>query len=157
MSETDEVIAIRNSGGVAIIDRSPQEEASNGSLTPPASFVYPIKPVPALHISGNGLLSATRIAEFFELSWEELAQSLSVSPEVLRQNAVATPIQLRLLGFERIAAALLFLAGNKENADVWLSLPEAQISNQTPLSFIKAGHGHIIAEMLEDIIWGQPS
>ena len=118
---------------------------------------YPIRPVLSLHDANSGRLDAECVAAFFALSPAEVAQILEVPLIALQQQPDAPELQSGLLGLERIAAALLFMAGNEANGRLWLNLPEAQISNQTPLTLIKQGHGHVVAEMLEDMIWGQPS
>ena len=121
-----------------------------------AAVSYPVRPVPSLHDATSGRLDAECIAAFFSLSSVELAQILEVPPFILQQPD-APELQPGLLGLERIAAALLFMAGNEENGRLWLSLPEIQISNQTPLALIKQGRGQVVAEILEDMTWGQPS
>ena len=72
-----------------------------------------------------------------------------------RQPRASAQIGLTL--FERIAFALLTLAGSPANARLWLNTPDPQLDNQTPLAVLIAGRGQIVAEMLEDMLFGQPS
>jgi FixJ family two-component response regulator len=113
--------------------------------------------VPELHHPESGRLDARRIAAFFGIPLADVARALGVSLSRLHKTPASPSAQAGLFVFERIAYALLILAGSRENARIWLNLPESQIREQTPLALIKEGRGEIVAEMLDDMLVGQPS
>ena len=119
--------------------------------------LVPVRSVPSLHDPASRRLDANRIALFFQLSAQEMAQALGITNASLQGDASAPALQTDLNTFECIAAALLLLARTEENARDWLNLPDEQIDDKTPMALIKAGEASLIAEMLEDMLWGQPS
>lgn len=117
----------------------------------------PTRPVLSLHDTRSGRLRADYITSFFQISQNDMARLLGISLASLRRFPAAPRLQRQLAVFESIAAALLILAGTDENARAWLNLPDEQLDDLTPLDVIKEGQGHVVAEMLEDMLWGQPS
>jgi uncharacterized protein (DUF2384 family) len=110
-----------------------------------------------LYDPANGRLDARCIAEFYGVLLADVAQAIDVSLSRLQQTPPTSSIQAGLFLFERIAYALLLLVGSQENARIWLNLPEAQLNDQIPMTFLREGRGHIVAQMLDDMLNGQPS
>ncbi len=113
--------------------------------------------LPELHDPKSGRLNARSIAMFFGVPLADIARAVGKSLSAIHKTPDAVSLQDGLFPFERIATALLTLAGSAENARVYLNLPEAQLGNKTPLSLLRDGRGVIVAQMLDDMLTGQPS
>lgn len=113
--------------------------------------------VSVLHDPHSGRLDARRVADFYAMGLTDVARALGVSLSRLHKTPASAFAQQGLAVFERIAAALLCLAGSPENARVWLCAPDPQLEHRTPLSLLVDGRGQIVAEMLDDMLTGQPS
>ncbi|MBC7528167.1 MAG: DUF2384 domain-containing protein [Chthonomonadaceae bacterium] len=113
--------------------------------------------VPELHEQQSGRLNAKLIADFFGVSLSYVAQALGKSLSAVHKTPSSPRLQTGLFVFERIAVALLRLAGSKENARQWLNLPDPQFSDKAPLAVLREGNGSLVAERLDDILLGHPS
>lgn len=113
--------------------------------------------VPQLHSSESGRLDARRVAEFFGIPLAEVARAVGRSLSAVHKTPSAPTLQADLYLFERIAVALLTLAGSQENARIWLNLPCTQLAGEAPIMFLRKGQGQVVAEMLDDMLAGQPT
>ncbi len=120
-------------------------------------LLVPIRSVSAFHLPDGERLHAIHVAEFFQLSANEMARLLGVTQAAMLCSPTAPVLQNGLIVFERIAAALLVLAGTKEAASAWLNTPDDQLDDLTPLEVIRQGQSQIVAETLEDLLQGQPA
>ena len=110
-----------------------------------------------LHDPQSGRLDARRVADFYAIPLADVARALGGSLSRLHKTPASASAQAGLGVFERIGRALLCLAGSPENARVWLRAPDPQLEHQTPLTLIVEGRGQVVAEMLDDMLLGQPS
>ena len=93
----------------------------------------------------------------FGLSVSEIARVLKRKVSTVHKTPDAVGLQQELAVFERIAAALWHLAGSTEGARIWLNAPNPELEDETPANLIRAGEADVIAELLEDVLMGQPS
>jgi hypothetical protein len=128
-----------------------QHETAHSELS-----IAPVRPVPSLHDPRNGRLRADFVTKWFEMLPDEMAQLLGITVNEMQRAPGASRLQAQLTTLEAIAAALSVLVG-EESGRAWLNLPDDQLDGQTPLRAIKEGNAHIVAEMLADMLWGQPS
>jgi DNA-binding response OmpR family regulator len=112
--------------------------------------------VPALR-AGNGRLDARAISTLFGLSLAALSRALGRSEQSVHKTPTAVSLQEGLRLYERIAAALLRLVGTEEGLRIWMNAPNAELEGRTPLSVVLGGQGDVVAEMLEDMLAGQPA
>ena len=96
---------------------------------------------PDLRTAG-GAIDSARIAEFFELSPDELKTS--------DQRGSA------LEKLEEIAANLVRLTGSVKLSRIWLTTPNAELESDSPIEVIREGDADTVADLLEDILLGQP-
>jgi uncharacterized protein (DUF2384 family) len=113
--------------------------------------------VPELHDPASGRLDAKRIGAFFDVPLAALARLLGRPLATIHKTPGARPLQEDLAVFERIAAALLHLAGSPDALRMWMNAPNPELENQTPMALLLSGKGAVVTELLEDVLFGQPS
>jgi hypothetical protein len=113
--------------------------------------------MPALHHAGNGRLDARLVAEWYGIPLSDIARGAGRSLSSVHKTPNAKSVQPSLQPYERIAAALLVLAGSRENALAWLNLPEPQLEDRRPIDALAEGLGGEVANLLDDMLLGQPS
>ena len=59
--------------------------------------------------------------------------------------------------FERIATALLRLTASTTEARMWLNAPNPELEGQPPIAVIRNGEAEVVAQLLEDVLVGQPA
>jgi DNA-binding response OmpR family regulator len=112
--------------------------------------------VPALH-ANNGRLDARAISALFGLPLAALSRALGRSEQSVHKTPAAASLQEPLRLYERIAAALLRLVGSEEGFRIWINAPNPELEGKTPLSVVLNGQAEVVAEMLEDMLMGQPA
>ena len=105
----------------------------------------------------SGRLDARRSAALFGMKLAELAQLLNQKLPTLSKTPDAPSVQAGLALFQRIGLALARLVGSTEGIRIWMNAPNPQLEGRTPLSVVLAGQGEVVAEMLEDMLTGQPA
>ena len=119
--------------------------------------IGPLHLVPQLHNPQSGRLDARPIAGFFGLSLAALARVLGTTRAALHKTPDAPSLQPKLRFWHAVAGALLDLLGSEETARIWLQTPNPELEGQTPLTLMKAGDADIVAELLRDVLTGQPA
>jgi hypothetical protein len=122
----------------------------------PEVVVPPLELVPELCDPGTGRLDAKRISAVFGLPVSSIAEMLGWDPALLQKHPQGLVVQPGLAIFARIAVPLLRLAGSPEAMSAWMRTPCPDLAGATPLSFLQAGKGETVAELLEDALVGQP-
>jgi Protein of unknown function (DUF2384) len=103
----------------------------------------------------TGRLSARRIAEAFGLSTAELAALLGRSRQTVAKTDDAPALQAVLRPFERIARLRAVLpAGDFRR---WLNQPAAALDGKAPLDVIRARRAEVVADLVEDMLSGNPA
>ncbi len=77
-------------------------------------------------------------------------------PAAVYKTPDALSLQPGLALFERIASALLHLVGSYEGLRIWLNAPEPDLEGETPRALLLEREGDVVAELLEDMMAGQP-
>jgi hypothetical protein len=113
--------------------------------------------VPSLHDPATGRLDARRVSTLFGLPLAEVARQLRRQEATVHKTPDAPALQSGLALYERIAAALLRLAGSPEGLRIWMNAPNPELADATPMELLKQGEGELIQELLEDVLMGQPS
>jgi len=85
------------------------------------------------------------------------ARLLSQKLPTLSKTPDAPSVQAGLALFQRIGVALVRLVGSSEGLRIWMNAPNPQLEGRTPLSIVLEGQGEGVAEMLEDMLVGQPA
>jgi hypothetical protein len=135
-----------NAGAVAIPD--PSEEGG-----PRLSLSHI---VPQLHDPATGRLDAKQIAGFFDVRLATLASQLGRDLSTLSKSPSGRPLQEGLRVYERMAAALLRMTASTGEARMWLHAPSPDLEQKTPIEVIEEGNAYVLAELLEDMLAGQP-
>jgi DNA-binding response OmpR family regulator len=104
----------------------------------------------------NGRLDAKRVARLFGMPLAEVARILHRQASTMHKTPDAPSLQQPLALFERIAVALLPLAGSEEGFRMWMNAPSPDLGGLAPMELLKRGQGEIVAELLEDALVGQP-
>lgn len=133
-----------------LLNQAP-ESMSEGDRTPGFSHV-----VRELHDPASGRLDAKRISTLFGLPLAEVARLLGREAAAVHKTPDALSLQAPLTLFERIAAPLRHLSGSSENGRIWLNAANPDLAGETPLAYLRAGKGEVVAELLEDALHGQP-
>ena len=102
-----------------------------------------------------GNLSASRIADLFGVSLSELAKWIGRSRQALNKTPDADAVQAALIPFEHIARLRLKLSAS--DLRKWLRMPNSQLDGDSPLDAIRAGESHVIGELVEDMLLGNPA
>jgi hypothetical protein len=103
----------------------------------------------------SGRLSARRVAEAFGLSAAGLAALLGRSRQTVAKTDDAPALQAALRPFERIARLRAVLpAGDFRR---WLNQPAAALDASSPLDVIRARRAEVVADLVEDMLSGNPA
>lgn len=114
--------------------------------------------IPALHNPDSGRLDARRIADWFGMPLKTLARTLNRRYAAIHKTPDTPALQEDLRVYLRIASALEYLAGSYEGAKVWLNAPNPDLENETPRALMEqeTWGAEVVAELLEDSLYGQP-
>jgi hypothetical protein len=105
-------------------------------------------------LAASGRLSATAIAETFDISTAKLGQIIDSSRQALAKTPDAPAIQSALRPFERIARLRATLS--EKDFRAWLHRSNRLLGEATPLSLIEDGRVNIVADLAEDMLLGTP-
>lgn len=111
----------------------------------------------SLHSPETGRLHAGMVADFFCVPLASVARALGKSLSPVHKTPDAPSLQNGLASFERVAASLLALTGSADTARVWVNAPNPELAGATPLSVLLGGHGDTVADLLDDVLLGQPA
>lgn len=103
----------------------------------------------------DGNLSAPRVAEVYGLSLSELGTILGRSRQALWKAPAADSLQGGLALFERIARLRLALGGDRDFL-VWLKTSNPALGKDTPLEWVHRRRLRALADLVEDILTGNP-
>ncbi|MBX9950343.1 MAG: hypothetical protein K2Y39_14335, partial [Candidatus Obscuribacterales bacterium] len=117
-----------------------------------------VEPVPALRNSKSGRLDAERIADAFGIALSDVARAVNKSYSTVHKTPDSSALQNALYPFERIAGAIKTLTGGalEPGLKIWLNAPNKAFPKDMPVELIKEGHASMLADMLEDVLLGQP-
>ena len=110
-----------------------------------------------LYAPQSGRLDARRVGALFGIKLADIARLLKQKLPTLSKTPDAPSLQSGLIVFQRIGLALARLVGSREGIRIWMNAPNPQLEDRTPLSVVLEGQGEVIAEMLEDMLVGQPA
>jgi hypothetical protein len=116
----------------------------------------PLRIIPELHSERSGRLDAERIACYFAVPLTAVALAIGKKVAAVHKTPDADSLQPGLKVWYRIAAGLSALTASPVHARIWLNAPNRDLGDETPISFMKRGEANIIAELVEDILVGQP-
>ena len=105
----------------------------------------------------SGRLDARKISALFGCKMGDLAQLLGQKLGTLSKTADAPSVQPGLALFQRIGSALIRQVGSADGVRIWMNSPNPQLEGRSPLAVVGAGEGEVVAEMLEDMLLGQPA
>jgi hypothetical protein len=103
----------------------------------------------------SGKLSATNVASVFGLSLAELAALVGRTRQTASKTPDADSLQPLLRPFERVARVRAVLGQNDFRK--WLHLANDELDDRTPLEAIREGKVAIVADLVEDMLTGNPS
>jgi len=112
--------------------------------------------VPELRNPESGRLDARRISDLFSIPLKQLSSSIGAASANVYKTPDAPGLQDRLSLYERIARMLLLLVGSEEGIRMWLNTPDLELDGELPRSLILSGEGEVVADLLEDMLEGQP-
>lgn len=95
------------------------------------------------------------MAKLYGVSLSQLAKWLGRSRQTLTKTPHADSLQGDLSYFERIARLHLVL-GNS-NFRKWLRLPNPQLANEKPLTWIARKRWQPLADLVDDMLTGAPT
>ena len=105
--------------------------------------------------SGSGKLSATAVAEAFNISVNQLASWLGRNRQAISKTPDADSLQNELAFFEKVAR--LRAAVKKEGFLKWLRMPNSELEDKTPLDLLAEGEGQVVADLVDDMLTGAPA
>jgi hypothetical protein len=103
----------------------------------------------------NGRLSAEAVAKLYGISVAQLAAWLGRSRQTVSRTPDADSIQDQLGFFERVARLLTVLA--ESDFRRWLRMPNPNLSNETPLSWVMQKRWQQVADLVDDMLTGAPT
>jgi hypothetical protein len=110
-----------------------------------------------LYDTESGRLDARRIGALFGIKLGDLARLLHQKLPTLSKTPDAPSVQSGLLLFQRMGLVLIRLVGSTEGIRIWMNAPNPQLEGKMLLSVVLEGQGKVVAEMLEDLLLGQPN
>lgn len=118
----------------------------------------PVEPIAALRNERSGRLDAERIALYFGITLSDVARAAAKPYSTVHKTPDSSAMQTVLYPFERIASAIKVLTNGKLEAGlkIWLNAPNKAFPKDLPVDLIKRGHVSMLADMLEDVLLGQP-
>ncbi len=135
---------------IARIDDAPAHDRPNAD---PFAGVKEIIESTADLRTETGNLSAARIAEVFGIPKAELARLAGKTRQAVSQSDDAYSIQEALLPFERVARLRAVIG---QNFKKWLRIPNRQLADKAPLDLILDGKVRVVADLVEDMLTGNP-
>lgn len=129
---------------------------AGGEAQPAASLGVPSPSAPGLRHPGSGRLDARRVSAWFGLPLAALARISGRSPQAVSKTPDAPTLQKPLRAFEVVASGLERLVGSEAGARIWLNTPNPDLAGRTPLSLLSQGEGQVVADLVEDLLVGQP-
>jgi hypothetical protein len=101
-------------------------------------------------------LNAKKIADLFGFNLRQLSTLLETLPGTVHKTPDSVRLQGKLRVFERIAKGLALVDG-EDNFRGWLNAPNYELEQNTPLEIIQGGRAEVVANLVEDVLLGQPS
>ncbi len=112
--------------------------------------------LPHLHAS-NGRLDAQAVSALYGISLAALSRALGRSEQAVHKTPNSPRIQPALRVYERIAAMLLRLTGSEIGLRTWMQASHPELEEETPLALLLNGEGEVVADLLEDVLRGEPA
>jgi hypothetical protein len=134
--------------------RDAPQDARNATAPNPHSALR--HTVPHLHAS-SGRLDAREVSALYGVSLAALARALGRSEQAVHKTPTAPGIQPALRVYERIAAILLHLTGSETGLRTWMQASNPELEDETPMTLLLNGEGEVVAELLEDVLRGEPA
>jgi len=113
--------------------------------------------VPELRNPETGRIDTTKVSDMFAVPVTHVAEMLSAKPVTVHKTPDAPALQEKLGQLERIAAGLLRLTGSVEGLRMWLNAPNQDLDRKIPLDLLRGGQADVVANLLEDVLLGQPA
>ena len=113
-------------------------------------------PLPELRDPATGRLDARRIAEYLAISLRQLALSLGRPYGTVHKTPNAPGLQDALRPIARTLDILAQLGAERAAALAWLNAPQQALGQRPPLEFIARGSATTIANLLDDLLSGNP-
>jgi len=132
--------------------------APSDATTVPAEIMHSAlqHTLPQLH-AGNGRLDAQAVSALYGISLASLARALGRSEQAVHKTPTSPRIQPALRVYERIAAMLLRLTGSEIGLRAWMQASNPELEEETPLDLLLNGEGEVVADLLEDVLRGEPA
>lgn len=131
-----------------------QQKATRVAALPPRSAMQ--HTVSHLH-ADNGRLDARDVSALYGISLAALSRALGRSEQSVHKTPTSPNIQAALRVYERIAAMLLRLTGSEFGLRTWMQASNPELEEETPLVLLLNGEAEVIAELLEDVLRGEPT
>ena len=112
--------------------------------------------LPHLHAS-NGRLDASKVSALYGVSLAALARALGRSEQAVHKTPTSAALQSALRIYERIATLLLRLTGSETGLRAWMQASNPELEDETPMTLLLNGEGKVVAELLEDVLCGEPA
>lgn len=112
--------------------------------------------VPQLRNSESGRLDARRISNLFGIPLKQLSNSIAAVSANVYKTPDAPSLQDKFSLYERIARTLFLLVGSEEGIRIWLNTPEPELDGELPRDLLLSGEVEVVADLLEDMLEGQP-
>jgi hypothetical protein len=112
--------------------------------------------VPHLH-ADNGRLDAREVSTLYGISLASLSRALGRSEQAVHKTRTSANIHAALRDYERIAVMLLRLTCSDVGLRMWMQASNPEMEEQTPLALLLASEGEVVAELLEDVLRGEPT
>jgi hypothetical protein len=103
----------------------------------------------------SGRLTVTKVASTFGLSTAKLASLLGSNRQAVFNTDDARSLQSKLAPFERIAR--LRRAFTPKQFLAWLQSPHHLLEKQSPIEVITKGGVEVVADLVEDMLAGNPT
>jgi len=105
--------------------------------------------------SPKGRLSAKCIASVFGITLSQLAKALGKSKQALSKTPDAKNLHPLLRPYERVARLRVFK--DDHAFKVWLAASNPHLDGASPIELLLNGEGQCVADLVEDMMLGNPS
>jgi hypothetical protein len=111
---------------------------------------------PDLHDAATGRLDARLIADALGVKFARLVRALGAAYKAVYKTPTAPRLQRQLVPIKQVLARLSEVYADPSHQRAWLNEPLDDLEGETPLHVILRGQAQVVAELLDDVLVGQP-
>lgn len=106
--------------------------------------------------SASGRLDAKKVADVFGISYPDYAKIIGVDPRAMLKSSASMNLQPKLTDFDRIARLRALGKVTPVFFREWLSTEIESLRGKSPIRWIRKGHAEKVANLVDNLVTGQP-